>query len=106
MSSVSSSHQEARRGGMGSGERVGGRLANKVSTINGVGECKAFIFAIVISYCLQNTNKRICHADRRDVYTPGLANLNASRPSWRHRGGLAEERLVRSVVRITVGHPK
>ena len=41
----------------------------------------------------------------RDVYTLRLANLNASRPPWQHRGGLAEDWLVRSVVWITVGHP-
>ena len=41
------------RGG-GLGKKAGGRLANKVSTINGVGECKAFILATVACYCLQN----------------------------------------------------
>ena len=83
-----------RRGGGGLGKKVGGRLANKVSTINGVGECKAFIFATVIYYCLQNKRFSntvfyilVCHTNRRYVYTPGLANLNASRPFWRHRGG-------------------
>ena len=107
------SSEIARRG---RGGRVWGmvrsRLASKVYAISDIGERKAFISAIVL--CCAYENKRfsitviilICHSDRRDVYTPGLANLNASGPTRRHRGGLAEEWLVRPVVRITVGHPE
>ena len=47
-------------------KQVGGRLANKVFTINGVGECKAFILATVIFYCLQN--KRFSNAVYLGIY--------------------------------------
>ena len=41
------------------GKIVGGKLANKASNINGIGECDALNTATVICYCLQNKRETV-----------------------------------------------